>query len=196
MARRLAAAFCAVVLAGSAFSFESAEGLPKSIVDIIKTNPKLSAAREWAEESGILQKVDLSHYGDKVTIVLPSNRAFKELQANHPTWKAQLVSNSEDVETLILFASTDHSVTPEEIKAGKYEDTDSLVSILSEYSSISRSGRLCVSDYTRALPCDDPDSLPCCAKVDLRNVLEAEDGYIYLIDQVLLPQELIDKLED
>lgn len=56
--------------------------------------------------------------------------------------------------------------------------------------------QLCVSDYTRALPCDDPDSLPCCANVDLRHPLEAENGYIYMIDRVLLPQELIDKLDD
>lgn len=77
-----------------------AAAVPKSIVDIIRTNPKLSTARQWAEESGILQKVDLSHYGDKVTIVLPSNSAFRDLEAEHPTWKAQLVSSSEDVETV------------------------------------------------------------------------------------------------
>ncbi|PFH32496.1 hypothetical protein BESB_018140 [Besnoitia besnoiti] len=193
---RLATGALTAMIAGVALYPQSAEAVPKSIVDIIRTNPKLSAAREWAEESGILHKVDLSHYGDKVTIVLPSNQAFKELEAEHPTWKSQLVRNSEDVETLILFASTDHGVTVEQIKAGKYEEVDSLVSILSEYSSISRRGKLCVSDYTRALPCDDPDSLPCCANVDLRHVLEAEDGYIYIIDKVLLPQELIDKLED
>lgn len=54
--------------------------------------------------------------------------------------------------------------------------------------------QVCVSDYTRTASCDDPNTLPCCAMIDLDNVIKAEDGYIYLIDSVLMPQEVVDKL--
>lgn len=30
--------------------------------------------------------------------------------------------------------------------------------------------------------------------IDLDNVMKADDGYIYLIDAVMMPQEIVDKL--
>ncbi|KAL8447513.1 hypothetical protein Emed_004301 [Eimeria media] len=166
----------------------------KSIMDILRTDDRLYEARSIAEDAGILDDIDPSRFGTHLTLMLPSNEAFDQLNADKPRWRSELVNNKQNVETLILFAASDTVVTPESIREGKWESEGSITSLLSETASIAKDGYVCVSDYTRTASCDDPNSLPCCATIDLDNVLKADDGYIYLIDTVLMPQEVVDKL--
>ncbi|CDJ61282.1 hypothetical protein, conserved [Eimeria maxima] len=166
----------------------------KTIMDYLRTDDRLYEARAIAEEAGILDDIDPSRFGTQLTLMLPSNEAFDQLNAEHPKWRQALINNKQNVETLILFAASDMVVTPASIRSGKWEAEGSIVSLLSETASIASDGYVCVSDYTRTASCDDPDSLPCCAMVDLDNVIKAEDGYIYLVDAVMMPQEIVDKL--
>ncbi|KAL8439879.1 hypothetical protein Efla_000851 [Eimeria flavescens] len=165
-----------------------------SIMDLLRSDDRLYEARSIAEDAGILDDIDPSRFGTQLTLMLPSNEAFDQLNADKPNWRSALINNKQNVETLILFAASDTVVTPASIREGKWEAEGSLVSLLSETASIAKDGYICVTDYTRTASCDDPKSLPCCATIDLDNVLKADDGYIYLIDTVLMPQEVVDKL--
>lgn len=166
----------------------------KTIMDYLRTDDRLYEARAIAEDAGILDDIDPSRFGTQLTLILPSNEAFDQLNADRPKWRDALVKNKQNVETLILFAASDMLVTPGSIKSGKWEADGSIVSLLSETANIATDGYVCVSDYTRTASCDDANSLPCCAMMDLNNVMKADDGYIYLIDSVLMPQEVVDKL--
>lgn len=166
----------------------------KTIMDYLRVDDRLFEAKSIAEDAGILDDIDPSRFGTSLTLLLPTNEAFDKMQVDFPKWRDALINNKQYVETLILFAATDMAVTPTSIRSGKWESEGSLVSLLSETASIASDGYICVSDYTRTKSCDDPKSLPCCAMIDMNNVLKADDGYIYLIDSILMPQEIVDKM--
>ncbi|XP_026191958.1 uncharacterized protein LOC34623097 [Cyclospora cayetanensis] len=166
----------------------------KSIMDYLRTDDRLYEARLIAEDAGIINDIDPSRFGTQLTLILPSNEAFDQLNVDHPKWRQALVSNKNNVETLILFAASDMLVTPSSIRSGKWAAEGSIVSLLSETANIATDGYVCVSDYTRTASCEDPNSLPCCAMIDMDNVIKADDGYIYIIDAVMMPQEIVDKM--
>lgn len=164
----------------------------ENIIDKIRNDPRLSETHVWASESGVLTDFDIGGYAFGISLSLPSNKAIRELRAKHPDWEQKIKNSKENMETLVLFAATDTRITPESIRRGDVADQDSIISLLAHYSSISRNGQLCINDFSRVDSCE---SYPkCCAQLDLDNAIFADDGIIYLIDSLVLPQEIIDKL--
>lgn len=72
----------------------------KTIMDYIRTDDRLFEARSIAEDAGILDDIDPSRFGTQLTLILPSNEAFDQLNAERPTWRSALVNNKQNVETV------------------------------------------------------------------------------------------------
>jgi len=165
----------------------------RSIVDLILEEPELGEAKKWGQKTGLIENMDISQYGSEISLIIPSNTALRRYETEFPGRKEHLQSDEDDLQTLMLLAATDHAISPEDIKAGLYEDDDSLVSLLSQTASISKEGLLCLSPGSRASCSDEKE--PCCAQIDLNKTFKADDGYIFLIERVLHPDELIDKFK-
>ena len=71
-------------------------------MDYLRTDDRLYEARAIAEEAGILDDIDPSRFGTQLTLMLPSNEAFDQLNAEHPKWRQALINNKQNVETVSL----------------------------------------------------------------------------------------------
>lgn len=74
----------------------------KTIMDYIRNDDRLFEARAIAEDAGILEDIDPSRFGTQITLILPSNEAFDQLNADHPKWRAELASHKQHVETVSI----------------------------------------------------------------------------------------------
>lgn len=72
----------------------------KTIMDYLRTDDRLYEAKAIAEEAGILDDVDPSRFGTQLTLMLPSNEAFDQLNADRPKWRQALINNKQNVETV------------------------------------------------------------------------------------------------
>lgn len=69
-------------------------------MDYLRTDDRLYEAKAIAEEAGILDDVDPSRFGTQLTLMLPSNEAFDQLNADRPKWRQALINNKQNVETV------------------------------------------------------------------------------------------------
>lgn len=72
----------------------------KTIMDFLRTDDRLFEARAIAEDAGILDDIDPSRFGTQLTLILPSNEAFDQFNADHPKWRNALVKDKQNVETV------------------------------------------------------------------------------------------------
>ena len=77
---------------------ERAEAI--SLIDLIRTHPRLVKANSWASSTNVLDSLDIGQYGDKVTLVLPNNAAFERFERQFPLRRKRLLSREEDMETV------------------------------------------------------------------------------------------------
>eukprot|EP00922_Rhytidocystis_sp_ex-Travisia-forbesii_P010576 GHVS01015488.1.p1 GENE.GHVS01015488.1~~GHVS01015488.1.p1 ORF type:complete len:177 (+),score=37.15 GHVS01015488.1:135-665(+) len=144
--------------------------------DVIRERPGMEESSAFMERSTVLSDIDANQYGSELTMLLPSNDAWQEIGEERREYLRN-PDNGEDLETLLLFSTTDMALRRDDVVDGM-----TLVSLLGVESQVDRTNnRICVLNWSGV-----PHQ---CANVVEWDV-ETDEGVIHVMDKAMMPEEL------
>eukprot|EP00922_Rhytidocystis_sp_ex-Travisia-forbesii_P010577 GHVS01015490.1.p1 GENE.GHVS01015490.1~~GHVS01015490.1.p1 ORF type:complete len:177 (+),score=37.66 GHVS01015490.1:102-632(+) len=160
--------FVVVILVGSCAAVPMRE--------VVRQKPGMEESRDFMERSTVLSDIDADQYGSELTMLLPNNEAWHAIGEERREY-LQNPNNGDDLETLLLFSTTDMALRRRDVFDGM-----TLISLLGVESQVDRTNnRICVLNWS-----GEPYQ---CANVVEWDV-ETDEGIIHVVDKAMMPEEL------
>eukprot|EP00922_Rhytidocystis_sp_ex-Travisia-forbesii_P018062 GHVS01026907.1.p1 GENE.GHVS01026907.1~~GHVS01026907.1.p1 ORF type:complete len:187 (+),score=40.52 GHVS01026907.1:250-810(+) len=143
---------------------------------MIRTRPGMEESQSFIDGSSVLDSISADYYGSSLTLILPSNEGWWKLgQAKRDYFLNP--ANAEDLETLLLFSTSDHAIRMRDVQDGMI-----IMTLMGVEVQIDKTNnRLCMLDWNQ-LP------LQCANVVEWD--IEVDEGVVHVVDRAMLPEEL------
>lgn len=151
--------------------------------EMVASNPNLTEANSFLMESSVMDDIDAEEYGSELTMLLPMNEAWKNLPQARRDYLMD-PDHADDLETLLLFSTTDTSIERDDTFDGMR-----IITLLGVEAELDKTNnRICVLSIYDGAPYQ-------CATV-VEWDLDVDEGVAHVIDQALLPEELEELFEE
>eukprot|EP00922_Rhytidocystis_sp_ex-Travisia-forbesii_P018074 GHVS01026920.1.p1 GENE.GHVS01026920.1~~GHVS01026920.1.p1 ORF type:complete len:178 (+),score=33.27 GHVS01026920.1:173-706(+) len=144
--------------------------------EMIRSHPGLEESRAFMDGSSVLDGISADYYGSSLTLILPSNQGWWSMSQQKRDYFLN-PANEEDLETLLLFCTTDRAIRMRDVSDGMV-----LMTLLGVEVQVDKTNnRLCMLSW-------DQQPYQCANVVEWD--IEVDEGVVHVVDQAMLPEDL------
>eukprot|EP00922_Rhytidocystis_sp_ex-Travisia-forbesii_P018073 GHVS01026918.1.p1 GENE.GHVS01026918.1~~GHVS01026918.1.p1 ORF type:complete len:180 (+),score=21.72 GHVS01026918.1:165-704(+) len=146
--------------------------------EVIRTHPGMEETRAFMDGSTVLDSLSANYYGSALTLILPSNEGWWNLGQQKREYFLN-PDNAEDLETLLLFSTSDQAIRMQDVHDGMI-----LMTLLGVEVQVDKTNnRLCMLDWNQR-----PYQ---CANI-VEWDIEVDEGVLHVVDQAMIPEDFLD----